>query len=63
MGTVYNTNVVTDGLIFCADPANKRCYSGSGDTCTDLAGGVTGDFVNDTSLSSCLLYTSPSPRD
>ena len=52
MGTVYNTNVVTDGLIFCADPANKRCYSGSGDTCTDLAGGVTGDFVNDTSLSS-----------
>ena len=52
MGPVYNTNVVTDGLIFCADPANKRCYSGSGDTCTDLAGGVTGDFVNDTSLSS-----------
>jgi len=47
-----SNNIVTDGLIFCADPANKRCYSGSGDTCTDLAGGVTGDFVNDTSLSS-----------
>ena len=46
-----SNNIVTDGLIFCADPANKRCYSGSGDTCTDLAGGVTGDFVNDTSLS------------
>ena len=52
MGLVHHTNIVTDGLIFCADPANKRCYSGSGDTCRDLAGGVTGDFVNDTSLSS-----------
>ena len=51
MGAGSN-NIDTDGLIFCADPANKRCYSGSGDTCTDLAGGVTGDFVNDTSLSS-----------
>ena len=45
-------NIVTDGLIFCADPANKRCYSGSGDTCTDLAGGVTGNLENQTSISS-----------
>jgi len=47
-----SNNIVTDGLIFCADPANKRCYSGSGDTCTDLAGGVTGSLENETALSS-----------
>ena len=47
-----SNNIVTDGLIFCADPANKRCYSGSGDTCTDLAGGVTGNLENQTSISS-----------
>ena len=47
-----SNNIVTDGLIFCADPANKRCYSGSGDTCTDLAGGVTGSLENQTALSS-----------
>ena len=52
MGLVHHTNIVTDGLIFCADPANKRCYSGSGDTCTDLAGGVTGSLENQTALSS-----------
>ena len=52
MGLAHHPNVVSDGLIFCADPANKRCYSGSGDTCTDLAGGVTGSLENDTSLSS-----------
>ena len=52
MGLVHHPNVVTDGLIFCADPANKRCYSGSGDTCTDLAGGVTGSLENQTALSS-----------
>ena len=47
-----SNNIVTDGLIFCADPANKRCYSGSGDTCTDLVGGVTGSLENQTALSS-----------
>ena len=52
MSAVASTNIITDGLIFCADPANKRCYSGSGDTCTDLVGGVTGSLENETALSS-----------
>ena len=50
MAAIVASNIVTDGLIFCADAANKRCYSGSGSTCTDLAGGVTGTLYNQTSL-------------
>ena len=36
MGTAYNTNVVTDGLIACWDAANRRSYPGTGTTWTDL---------------------------
>jgi len=38
MGTTYhNKPIVTDGLIFCIDAANKVSYPGSGTTATDLA--------------------------
>lgn len=35
MGVGYNPKIVTDGLVFCVDPANPKCYS-SGSTCKDL---------------------------
>ena len=36
MGAVASTNIVTDGLVYCIDAANKRCYSGTGTTGVDL---------------------------
>ena len=36
MGTSYNPRIVTDGLVFCVDAANKRSYPGAGNTWTDL---------------------------
>ena len=36
MGTSYNPRIVTDGLVFCVDAANKRSYPGAGTTWTDL---------------------------
>lgn len=38
MGTVWGPNLVTDNLVFCLDPANTLCYSGSGNTLNDLSG-------------------------
>ena len=38
MGTSYNPRIVTDGLLVCLDPANKKSYGGSGATWTDLSG-------------------------
>ena len=52
MGTVYNTNVVTDGLISCWDAANRRSYPGTGTTWTDIAGSNDGTLVNGPSFSS-----------
>ena len=31
MGTVYNTNVVSDGLVYYADAGNRRSYPGAGE--------------------------------
>ena len=43
MGTTYhNKPIVTDGLIFCVDPANKVSYPGSGTTVNDLIDNTTG---------------------
>ena len=43
MGTTYhNKPIVTDGLVFCVDPANKVSYPGSGTTATDIAGNKSG---------------------
>jgi hypothetical protein len=36
MGVSYNPRIVTDGLVFCVDAANKRSYPGAGTTWTDL---------------------------
>jgi len=43
MGTTYhNKPIVTDGLVFCIDPANKVSYPGSGTTVNDLIDNTTG---------------------
>jgi len=36
MGVSYNPRIVTDGLVFCVDAANKRSYPGAGTVWTDL---------------------------
>ena len=46
MGTSYNTNVVSDGLIACWDAGNRRSYPGAGTTWTDLAGAQNGTMEN-----------------
>jgi len=47
MGTSYNANIVTDGLVLCLDAANPRSYPGSGTTWYDLSGnGHNGTLVN-----------------
>lgn len=37
MSVTYNSGAVKDGLIFCIDAGNKKCYSGSGSTVYNLA--------------------------
>ena len=50
MGTSYNPRIVTDGLVFCVDAANKRSYPGVGTKWTDLtANKNNGTFTNMTS--------------
>lgn len=46
MGTVYNTNVVTDGIKFYWDGANRKSYPGTGTVWTDLAGNTIGTLTN-----------------
>ncbi len=47
MGTTYhNKPIVTDGLVFCVDPANKVSYPGSGTTLTDLEGSNNLTLIN-----------------
>ena len=55
MGTSYNTNVVSDGLIGCWDAANKRSYPGAGTTWTDLAGSNSATLVNDATFADVSL--------
>ena len=47
MGTAYNTNVVTDGLVACWDAGNRRSYPGAGTTWTDPVGGIKGTLENE----------------
>lgn len=37
MAIVYNTKIVRDGLVLHIDPANTKCYPGTGTTITDLS--------------------------
>ena len=48
MGAVASTNIITDGLIICLDPANRRSYPGTGATWTDIVGGNNGTFSGQT---------------
>ena len=36
MGVLYNSRIVTDGLVFCVDAGDKMSYPGAGTTWTDL---------------------------
>ena len=38
MATIYNPNIVTDGLVLCLDGANVKSYSGSGTDWKDVSG-------------------------
>jgi hypothetical protein len=53
MGIGYNPKIVTDGLVLCLDAANRKSYSGSGNTWTDLSGlGTNGTLTNGPTFSS-----------
>lgn len=38
MGTFYNSQIVTNGLILCLDAGNRKSYPGTGSTWFDLSG-------------------------
>ena len=43
MATDYgNKSIVTDGLVFCMDPANKQSYPRTGTTATDIINNIAG---------------------
>ena len=53
MGVNYNPGIVTNGLVLCLDAANKKSYSGSGNTWIDLSGnGNTGTLINNPTFNS-----------
>lgn len=45
MAMHYSPKAVTDGMIFCLDPANTKSYPGSGGIISDIAGGYTGTIT------------------
>jgi len=53
MGTSYNCNIATDGLVLCLDAANPRSYPLSGTSWNDLSGNsYNGTLTNGPSFSS-----------
>ena len=52
MGTAYNANIVTDGLVLCLDAANPRSYPLSGDIWYDLSGLNYNQDLTDGNMSS-----------
>ena len=38
MATRYSPKIITDGMVCCLDPGNRRSYAGSGTTWGDLSG-------------------------
>jgi hypothetical protein len=42
----YSPKIVTDGLVFAVDAANKKSYPGSGTTWSDLIGSNNGTLTN-----------------
>ena len=46
MATDYgNKSIVTDGLVFCMDPANKQSYPRTGTTATDIINNIAGTLT------------------
>ena len=46
MATDYgNKSIVTDGLVFCVDPANKQSYPRTGTTATDIINNIAGTLT------------------
>ena len=52
MGTNYNPQIVTSGLVLCVDAANRKSYPGSGNTWIDLSNGNTLTLANTPSYNS-----------
>jgi len=50
MALSHSPKIVTDGLVLCLDVADKKCYSGSGDSITDRAKGHSGGLYNGVSF-------------
>jgi hypothetical protein len=46
MGLAHSPSVISDGLVFYLDAANRRGYSGSGLTVNGLIGGIDGTLIN-----------------
>jgi len=46
MAFAYSPKIVTDGLVFVVDAANKKSYPGSGTTWSDLVGSNNGTLTN-----------------
>jgi len=47
LATLYNSRIVTDGLVLCLDAANPKSYPGTGTVWTDLSGnGYDGSFID-----------------
>ena len=46
MGLAHSPSVISDGLVFYLDAANRRSYSGSGLTVNGLIGGIDGTLIN-----------------
>ena len=47
MATIYNPNIVSDGLVLCLDAANAKSYSGSGTNWKNLTGtSIDGTLTN-----------------
>ena len=46
MGLAHSPSIISDGLIFYLDAANRRSYSGSGLTANGLVGNIIGSLVN-----------------
>ena len=51
MGLAHSSKVITNGLFFCFDAENKKSYTGSGTSITDMMTlGRTGSLINGTSF-------------
>ena len=61
MGVLYNSRIVTDGLVLCLDAGDKMSYPGAGTTWTDLTSNhATGTLENspqfDTNNAGSILF-------